>query len=375
MNTLTKYTLIAAGTFLAGFIAWYFKDIIIYLVVSAIIAMIGRPLVNFITGIKIKNFKFPRWAASVITLALLACVILSLMLLLAPMVGELTTLINSLNIENLGTNIREPLARLNEYIINTFPSVRDDFKIETLILSYIKGVASFDTFSNIVTSFTSIITDLSIAIFSVVFISFFLLMEKGLITDTISAFFSDKNEEKIKNTSVSINKYLSRYFIGISIESLCIALLNSMGLIFIVKMDTELAIVIGFASGILNIIPYIGPLIGHILAITMGLVYHLNGGATLPLPAYLSIILAIFIITQLIDNYLFQPIIYSNSVKAHPLEIFLVILIAGQIGGVIGILSAIPLYTIIRVILVEFYPDKKFVKRLIGELDQNKIGI
>jgi predicted PurR-regulated permease PerM len=87
-----------------------------------------------------------------------------------------------------------------------------------------------------------------------------------------------------------------------------------------------------------------------------------------------TIILGIFIITQLIDNYLFQPIIYSNSVKAHPLEIFLVILIAGQIGGVVGIIAAIPLYTIIRVILVEFYPEKKFVKRLIGGLDQNKIG-
>jgi predicted PurR-regulated permease PerM len=199
-------------------------------------------------------------------------------------------------------------------------------------------------------------------------------MEKGMITNTISAFFSDSTEDKIKKTSISINKYLSRYFIGISIESLCIALLNSLGLIFIVKMDTELSIVIGFASGILNIIPYIGPLIGHILAVTMGLVYHLNGGPTLALPVYLSIILGIFIITQLIDNYLFQPIIYSNSVKAHPLEIFLVILIAGQIGGVVGIIAAIPLYTIIRVILVEFYPEKKFVKRLIGGLDQNRIG-
>lgn len=374
MNTLSKYTLIAAGTALAVFLAWYFKDIIIYLVISAIVAMIGRPIVNKMTEIKIRNFRFPRWAAAATTLIILACLILSLFMLLAPMVGEFTTLINSLNVEKLGENIREPLALINEYITSTFPSVGKDFRIEALILNYIKGFASIDTFSNIVSSFTSIITDLSIAIFSVVFISFFLLMEKGMITNTISAFFSDTTEEKIKNTSTSITKYLSRYFIGISIESLCIALLNSLGLIFIVKMDTELSIVIGFASGILNIIPYIGPLIGHILAVTMGLVYHLNGGPTLALPVYLSIILGIFIITQLIDNYLFQPIIYSNSVKAHPLEIFLIILIAGQIGGVFGILAAIPLYTIIRVILVEFYPEKKFVKRLIGGLDQNKIG-
>ena len=372
MNTLPKYILIAAGVSIAAFLSWYFRDIIIYIVISAIVAMIGRPIVSKLTNIKFKKISIPRWAASALTLILIICIVLSLLLLLTPMVGEFSTLINSLNIENLGENIKEPLSRLNEYIINTFPSIDKNFKIEILVLDYIKNFASIDTFSNIVTSFTSIVTDFSIAIFSVIFISFFLLMEKGLITNTITAFFSDSNEEKIRKTSASINKYLSSYFIGICIESLCIALLNSLGLIFIAKMDTELANVIGFTYGVLNIIPYIGPLIGDILAVVMGMVFHLNGGNTLPLTLYLTLILSIFIITQLIDNYVFQPIIYSNSVKAHPLEIFLIILIAGQIGGVIGILAAIPFYTIIRVILVEFLPDKKFVKRLIGKLNNEQ---
>ena len=367
MNQTTKSIITILGIATVAALIWYFKNLVIYIIVAAIIAMIGRPLVEKISSLKFKKFKFPRWAAAGITLVLICCIILSILLLLAPMIGEFSTLINSLSIDNLEENIREPLRRFNEYIINTFPNVDKGFKVEGMFLGYLKDIANIDTFSSFVTSLTNMVTSFAIAIFSIIFISFFLLMEKGLLTDTITAFFSDKYEEKIRSASLSITKYLSRYFIGISIESLGIALLNGLGLVFIAKMDTELAIVIAFTSGILNIIPYLGPLIGDILAVTMGLVFHLNGGTTMGLGIYLIIILGIFIITQFIDNYVFQPIIYSNSVKAHPLEIFIVILVAGEIGGVLGILAAVPLYTILRVILLEFLPDRKFVKRLIGD--------
>ena len=129
-------------------------------------------------------------------------------------------------------------------------------------------------------------------------------------------------------------------------------------------MDPQLAIVVGFASGILNIIPYLGPFIGDFLAVIMALLFHLNNSVEMPLLLFLIIVLAIFIVTQFIDNYVFQPLIYSNSVKAHPLEIFLIILIAGQIGGVFGILIAVPLYTVLRVIASEFLSQSKFVQKL-----------
>ena len=88
------------------------------------------------------------------------------------------------------------------------------------------------------------------------------------------------------------------------------------------------------------------------------------------------IVLAIMLTTQLVDNFVYQPLIYSTSIKASPLEIFIVILLAGHMGGVAGMLVAIPAYTVVRVIASRFFPDLKLVKRLIpdpaGIRNQNK---
>mgnify|MGYP003295806886 CR=1 FL=1 len=79
---------------------------------------------------------------------------------------------------------------------------------------------------------------------------------------------------------------------------------------------------------------------------------------------FILIILACLFATQLVDNFFFQPFIYSNSVKAHPLEIFLVLLMAGHMAGVAGMLVAIPSYTVIRVIAKQFFGNIKPVKAL-----------
>ena len=75
-----------------------------------------------------------------------------------------------------------------------------------------------------------------------------------------------------------------------------------------------------------------------------------------------------FMLVQIIDNNLNQPLIFSNSVKSHPLEIFLAILIAGFVFGVVGMIVAVPVYTIIKVILKTFWPESKIVQILTKEL-------
>jgi predicted PurR-regulated permease PerM len=78
----------------------------------------------------------------------------------------------------------------------------------------------------------------------------------------------------------------------------------------------------------------------------------------------LGLMLVVFISVQVIDNILFQPLIYASSVLAHPLEIFIVLLIAGSVAGILGMFLAIPAYTVIRVIAKEFFNNFKLVKRL-----------
>ncbi|HCZ23227.1 MAG TPA: AI-2E family transporter, partial [Rikenellaceae bacterium] len=77
-------------------------------------------------------------------------------------------------------------------------------------------------------------------------------------------------------------------------------------------------------------------------------------------------LLAVFICTQMVDNFLFQPLIYSASIKSSPLEIFIVLLMAGHVGGIVGMLVAIPCYTVIRVIATNFFSDFKPIRRLMA---------
>ena len=330
MDKLAKYIIIAGATALVLFLGWYFRTVLLYIAIAVVISLIGKPVVKAMTSVRIKNFHIPRWLASALTLALIVCVCLSLFLLLAPMIGQFVHLLNNMSLSTLGSQVYEPLEKLNEFIIKSIPSIDPGFRIELYLFDYIRDFININTFSNIIVSLASFIADFGIAVFSVIFIAFFLLMENGLITDLLTSIVPDRLEDNVRRATRSINSLLSRYFVGISLESLFVATL----------------------------------FIGDLLAVVMALIFHINNAVEMPLLIFLIIVLAIFIVTQFIDNYVFQPLIYSNSVKAHPLEIFLIILIAGQISGVFGILIAVPLYTVLRVIASEFLSGSKFVQRI-----------
>jgi predicted PurR-regulated permease PerM len=175
--------------------------------------------------------------------------------------------------------------------------------------------------------------------------------------------FPDKYLEKIKHILASIKKLLTRYFIGIIVQISGIITLVSTGLT-IVGVDFSDALVIALVVGLFNIIPYLGPIMGASLGLVLGLATNLDltfYPELLPLLGYMTIV---FIIVQVIDNVVFQPFIYSSSVNAHPLEIFLVILCAASLFGITGMILAIPSYTILRVIAKEFFNNLKVVKKI-----------
>jgi predicted PurR-regulated permease PerM len=122
-------------------------------------------------------------------------------------------------------------------------------------------------------------------------------------------------------------------------------------------------------TGILNIIPYVGPLLGGALGTILGLILKYSSAVPIGLDVsfwtFTIILIAIFCFTQLIDNFLYQPVIYSTSIKAKPLEIFIVLLIVGHIGGPLAMIVAIPCYTVARVIAFRFFRRFKAIRRLI----------
>ena len=206
-------------------------------------------------------------------------------------------------------------------------------------------------------------------IFSVVFISFFFIKDDGLFTDIVCALVPDKHEKTTEKAISDIGYLLSRYFTGVIVEILGVTLLNFIGLWLIARLGINAAIGIAFLTGIFNVIPYIGPLMGGALGTVLGLI--LKYSSTVPVGldvnfwAFTAILIAIFCFTQLVDNLLYQPVIYSTSIKSKPLEIFIVLLIVGHLGGPLAMIVAIPIYTVFRVIAFRFFGHVKAIRRLI----------
>jgi len=367
MNQLAKYIIGAVIAIIVIFLAWFFSDLVIYILISAVLSLIGKPFMNYLTRIRIKGIKIPKNIAATITLASILAIFIGFFMFITPLAGQLISTIDTLNLGNINEKISVPLANLNTFILKTFPSMDPGFKIENIVVGEVQNLVNASTISNFLTSITSFIFDFAIGIFVVSFITFFFIKEQDMFSNMVLALFPDKFEVNVKRALDSIYNLLARYFIGISIETVLITILNGLGLHFICGVDFSLAIVLGLVTGILNVIPYIGPWIGGIFGVIMSLAQL---GLHAPNLGMLILTLGlIFFITHMIDIFLFQPFIYSNSVQAHPLEIFIVILMAGSIGGVIGMLVAIPAYTVIRVFAREFFSHFKFVQKLTDKID------
>jgi predicted PurR-regulated permease PerM len=226
---------------------------------------------------------------------------------------------------------------------------------------------------NFLGSIIGILGNLIVAVFSITFISFFFLKDQQLFFESILMWVPDKYTDNVSRALFSIKKLLTRYFIGIVIQSTCIMILIDIGMT-IIGIDFQQALVMGLILGILNVIPYVGPWIGLFIAIIMGVASHINMDFTtvvLPLVYYMILVEAI---VHLIDNVVFQPVIFSNSVRAHPLEIFVVVLAAGFAAGIPGMIFGIPAYTVLRVFAREFFYNFKAVQRITSSLSPEKMG-
>jgi predicted PurR-regulated permease PerM len=264
--------------------------------------------------------------------------------------------------------LEEPLEKVGGFLRH-YGVLEWDEDVTTFLtreLSDILNLARLRTWFGAVAGTMS---DLFVALFSITFISFFFLKDSRLFTGMVLAIVPSHYEEQTRNALETIQKLLVRYFVGLLFEVFGVMLLNTLGLT-VVGLNFSNALVIGLVTGVLNVIPYIGPLIGICFGLLAGLVLNLELEFYQQLMPLLLYMTGVMLLTQLLDNVLFQPFIYGNSVHAHPLEIFLVILMAGSLAGIPGMFLAIPAYTVFRVILKEFFNKYKLVKKLTQSLTE-----
>lgn len=347
-----------------GALLWYFREVVVYILISALLAIIGRPFVRLLCKIKIKRFSLPRWLAAAITLVLLWVVIGGLLSLIVPLVAGKIYELSSLDLRSALEGIEAPLTKLQNWITTTFAHAETQFSLSEVLISSLRRFLNYDTVNSVVSSIINTGMSAVIVIFSVSFITFFFLKEDGLFSSMVSAIFPDRYSENVHRAIEKVSLLLSRYFTGLLTESLIISVIIAVVLLLF-GMKVEDACFIAVIMGMLNVIPYAGPAAGAMASMFMGIVSPIEGCTI----AYTLTVLACTIATvKGIDDFVLQPTIYSSKVSAHPLEIFIVILMAGSVGGIIGLLVAVPSYTVLRVFAKEFFSEISLVRKLTKEI-------
>ena len=400
MNRLAKYIIIIAVCTAIFFIGWYFSSIIISIIIAAFIALIGQPIMNLLNRIKINGVGLNKSLAASITLVIICGAIVLFLYLLIPLLGSALSHIGAIDLEATAQKLAGPMKEWNDSLHQLFPTMDKSITLQSMAANHVKQLLNFNIFTNIFSSITTFLINFTVGLFMVLFVSFFFLQDNQAFKKMILLFVPEKYHPNTVRALSSIKNLLARYFTGITLETILITVLNTIGLHFICHLPFGLSVILALISGILNVVPYIGPWIGGGIGTIVGLfsiyetgaagiagaadVVGLSGAAGISGAAGLSgaagisgtagiagdfvniiiKLVSVFTITHLLDLFIFQPFIYSSSVRANPLEIFLIIMIGGQIAGIIGMLIAVPAYTTIRVFAIEFFSETEMVKRL-----------
>lgn len=370
IDRLARYIIILGTLAIAALLGYFFGSVLAYILLAFVVSLIGQPLFLLLRKIKIKGKSAPDALLAAITLVFIFAILILVVVQVIPVVTNIVREASSLKAQE-NFDSQNIINLVNSWIIRVIPWVGEDFDGVQLIIQKISEVLDLSNISGILGSVASAVAGLAVGLFSVIFISFFFIKDETLFGRIIGALVPDTIEDKVKKTILDIERLLSRYFVGLIVEIFGVVLLNCLGLWLIARIDFNYALGIAFIAGLLNIIPYVGPLIGELIGVILCVILKYGTGIGLGVNIWFFalIVLGIMLTTQLVDNFIYQPLIYSTSIKASPLEIFVVLLIAGHIGGVVGMLIAIPTYTVVRVIASRFFYDYKLVRRLIPDVE------
>jgi predicted PurR-regulated permease PerM len=347
--------------------AWFFRNIVVYILVSGVLSIIGRPLVDLLSRIHISRFKFPRALSALTTLLIIWGLIILFFIIFVPLVTKQINYFSTIESDKIVQLIQGPIEKMESILKSLNKDLTNELSLRDYFNQKVSDVLNINMIQNFMGSIIGTMGNIIIAIFSISFITFFFLKDQHLFFESILIWVPDKYTDNVTRALYSIKNLLTRYFIGVMIQCTCIMILIDIGMT-IAGIDFQQALVMGLILGVLNVIPYVGPWIGLFIAIIMGVASHINMDfqtVVIPLIFYMIIVEAV---VHLIDNVLFQPVIFSNSVKAHPLEIFIVVLAAGFAAGVPGMILGIPTYTVLRVFAREFFYNFKAVQKITSSL-------
>ena len=361
-----RYWFIILAVLLIATVVYFFSDIVAYVLIAWVITLVTEPITKFFL-VKL-NFRKRKWGPSLsalLTMLIIVIVFLLLIFLLVPPIIQQGTNLANVDFQQVILKLEEPIERINLALEKWGVPVADGKGLESIadpLSKYFSVGQIGDFFSSVIDAAGNVL----FGIFAIVFILFFFLREEDMFKNFLLAITPDEYVGQVEKTIDESTHLLTRYFGGIMIQITIITIYVS---VFLSILGIKNALLIGFFAALINVIPYLGPLIGAIFGIFITITANIDLPFFPDMMNLLIKVVIVFATMQLLDNMILQPFIFSNSVKAHPLEIFLVILVGGKLGGITGMVLAIPAYTLIRVVAKVFLSEFKIVQKMSGNLD------
>ncbi len=365
MKQVLKYVGYFLLIFAIGFLIWRFSFMIVWILIAAIISFIGHPLVKFFDNLHIKKLRIPHTLSAALALVIMVLMFFSLISIFVPLIVKQAQTISQIDVNKLTQNLQGTLLSIDNGLHN-LGIIPAGETLQEFIVIKIKDLVNIQSVSRAMSGVFSTAGAILVGLVSVLFIAFFFLKDENLFENGLLVLVPSKHHQATRNVIASCKHLLMRYFIGVMLELIGVMSMITIGLLI---FGVENALLIGFFGGLMNIIPYLGPVLGSAIGIIIGVTATLASGSYSDLLLVLAKLGGVFIVAQVIDNNILVPLIYSKSVKAHPLEIFFVIIMGGSLAGLVGMLLAIPVYTVLRVIAKEFFQQFRLVQKLTEKID------
>ncbi len=301
-----------------------FNELFLILVVSFILTMVLKPLVDYI-----EKFGIARWLAVITVFIVLGSItVVGLMMLFPIVTQQIEQISASFDKDRLAIMMDD----LSKSISRQVPILKSNV-IHEQLNNILVGFGN--TAGSALSSIVGTLATLAI----VPFITFFLLNDYYTIQKVFVRNMPNKYFEMTLNILYKIEDQLSKYIRGTVIESMMVAILYSIAYF---SLGINYATVLGLVGGITNVIPFAGPFIGAIPVLLISIVQFGNLSMLLP-------IIITTVVVQQLDQMIVQPAVFSKIMDIHPLIMFIVILVGNEVLGVMGMVLAVPIYTIIFV--------------------------
>lgn len=319
----------------------FISVVFVPLILSGFLYYMLNPILKLLLKVRLGRFRLNRGVASLLLVLMLILIICGgLAMLIPPVVKEITSLVTHLPQTASG------LQRLLNDTIQHSPLKNVDLttyyrQFDHQLANYAQVVLK--GLSSRIGDVINAVTNITVVTITVPVMLFYMLKDGSKLGPSIQKWLSPHHAKEVDQLLGKMNDTLSSYIAGQVIECLFVAVFTSLGYLLI---HQPLALVLGIVAGLCNIIPYIGPYIGIAPALFVSLTMA---------PQKLILVIIVVIVVQQIDGNVIYPNIIGKTLQIHPLTIILLLLAAGHIAGIAGMILCIPFYAVLKTIAEYFF--------------------